>query len=289
MQQYFGDNFDINEDPIRQTYKNQTNDTNLNNNPLLPQPQENPLLPNNDNLNNTVNNVFLTEITKPSNELSVIPRMKQTDDINTYNNEMNRFNNLSQEILEKEKELMNSKGQIITLKNDIGGLQEEIKKITLLEYENSELNKKVNSLLKEQQIIMDARETNNKLLIELEKYKSEIDKLRTILSKNSIDIYDESDDSDGENIIPIKKPKTKPKPKQKPKGKKKRVNNIQNNNIQKNRKSSPIDKLKQSLLSHYPHYSEIKLNKMFEDLDLDDNINITRDLLIAITDYMKIE
>ncbi len=91
------------------------------------------------------------------------------------------------------------------------------------------------------------------------------------------------------NIIPIKKPKTKPKPKQKPKGKKKRVNNIQNNNIQKNRKSSPIDKLKQSLLSHYPHYSEIKLNKMFEDLDLDDNINITRDLLIAITDYMKIE
>ena len=41
MQQYFGDNFDINEDPIRQTYKNQTNDTNLNNNPLLPQPQEN--------------------------------------------------------------------------------------------------------------------------------------------------------------------------------------------------------------------------------------------------------
>ena len=286
MQQYIGDNFDINQDPIRQTYKNQTRDTN----PLLPQNQ-NPLLPNNDDkddLNNTINNIFLKEITKPSNELSIIPRMKQADDINTYNNEMNRFNNLSQEILEKEKELMESKGQIIILKNDIVKLNEEVKKIAILEYENNELNKKVNSLLKEQQIIIDARETNNLLLKEMDKYKNEINKLRTILSKNSIDIYDESDDSEGENIINNNKPKKgRNKIKKKKVGGNRKVDSV--NNMQGNKRLSSIDKLKQSLLDHYPSYSKLKINQLFTELGLDNNIEITRDLLVAITDYMKME
>ena len=311
MQQYFGDNFDINEDPIRKTYMNQTHDS-LNTNPLLPQPNENPLLPTDDksNLNNTINNVFLKEVTKPSTDFDIIPRLKQNDDINTYNNEINRFNNLSQEILEKEKELMESKGETIKLKNELEYLNEEVKKINILEYENKELNKKINELIKERSIIIDARETNDLLLKEIDKYKNEINKLNFILSKNNIDVYDETDENDKSITTPqIKKFKknkaTKINKTNTIKNNTIKTNTIKNNNIKtnntknnnnynktnntkNNNKLSQIDSLKVSLLNHYPSYSKEKLDKMFEELEINNDINITRDLLTAITGYMEI-
>lgn len=270
MQQYFGDNFDINEDPIRQSYKNNQSEFTMDNNPLLPQqPSENPLLPK-ENLNNTLNNVFLTEITKPkSNDFSIIPKLNKTDDINTYNNEMNRFNNLSQEILEKEKQLMESKSEIIKLKNEIETLNEENKKITILEYQNSELNNRLNSLLKEQQLASDTKETNTLLKKELDRYKNENNKLKVLLDNSSINIYDEE-----ETIPPPPKKVKRP---------------IKKKKIKNPNKSPEINKLKKLLLSHYPSYTEDKINIMFSELDINDNITITRDLLEAITGYMEIE
>ena len=46
--------------------------------------------------------------------------------------------------------------------------------------------------------------------------------------------------------------------------------------------------LKKSLQSHFPNYTSKDIDKLFDEMDINENVNITKDLLNAITEYMSI-
>ena len=248
MQQYFGDDFDINNEPSRNMIYNNT----IENDNIID--ESNPLLP--------VDNVFLNEIKpKVSNELPITPPMLKDNDINSYNNDINRFNNLSQEILEKEKEIMEYKGQINDLKHHISNIQEENKKISVLEYENNQLKEKLNNSMMENQSLVDKRNVNNILVKRIKKDEETITQLKKMISE-----INSNSNNNNNNIKRVKQPRNK--------GSKKNKKQLKN--------------LKKSLQKHFPNYSNRDIDKLFDEMDINENVNITKDLLNAITGYMSI-
>ena len=153
---------------------------------------------------------------------------------------------------------MESKGQINDLKHHISNIQEENKKISILEYENNQLKEKLNNVMMENQSLVDKRNVNNILIKRIKKDEETINQLKQMIT--------EINSNNNNNIKRVKQPRNKAS--------------------KKNKKQ--FKNLKKSLQSHFPNYTSKDIDKLFDEMDINENVNITKDLLNAITEYMSI-
>ena len=261
MQQYLSDDF-IN-DPIRSSYNNHQSD------------DFNPLLPQNNNGYNFDTNIFIKELNNnKSNDLPIIPYKKANDnDINTYNNDMNRFNDMTQEILEKDREIAEYKNKTTSITREQEGLKEELRKIPILELENKQLREKINDLTKEIYRIRSINSKNENLKKFLKKKKKENKKLKKIIEiSQKNDVYNESEsdaETDDETDDEIK------------------INMDSEEEVEIVENDSEIYKLKNILVQRFPKYTRKQIDTLFSEMDINDDIKVTKDLLKAIIEFLS--
>ena len=254
MQQYLSDDF-IN-DPVRSGFNHQSN----------------PLLPKNNGGYDFTNNIFIKELNNKGGELPIVPHKKTSDnDINTYNNDINRFNEMTQDMMEKDREISECKNKNTTINREIEALKQDFRKLPVLELENKQLQEKINNLTKDiytKDIIIDKFKTLKELL---KKEKEETKKLKKMIEiSQKKTLYDESDsESDEEIDIEI---------------------NMDSSDEEDTfiKTESEVSKLKKILVKRFPTNTRKQIDKLFIEMDINDDIKITKDLLKAIIDLLNV-
>ena len=201
------------------------------------------------------NNVFLRN-SKPNDLITPLNnKINNSNDLNTYNNEINRLNTMSQEILDKDKELQELKNLLQQSKIEMDAVKLNRNMQDQIELENKLLKEKLQKEYNKNDEYLEMKHSLEKMKHQNERLKDNITSLETIIRKQ----YNE--------IKEIKK------------------ESIPNTSVQE--KKYKNDTLKKTLLEHNNDYTEQIIDELFDEMEITEDINITKDLLMNIINYLN--
>tara|TARA_Y100000817_G_scaffold311922_1_gene304872 strand:- start:1516 stop:2235 length:720 start_codon:yes stop_codon:yes gene_type:complete len=206
------------------------------------------------------NNVFLRN-SKPNDLITPLNnKINNSNDLNTYNNEINRLNTMSQEILDKDKELQELKNLLQQSKIEMDAVKLNRNMQDQIELENKLLKEKLQKEYNKNDEYLEMKHSLEKMKHQNERLKDNITSLETIIRKQYNEIKE---------ITSIKN------------------ESIPNTSVQE--KKYKNDTLKKTLLEHNNDYTEQIIDELFDEMEITEDINITKDLLMNIINYLNSE
>ena len=206
------------------------------------------------------NNVFLRN-SKPNDLITPLNnKINNSNDLNTYNNEINRLNTMSQEILDKDKEIQELKNLLQQSKIEMDAVKLNRNMQDQIELENKLLKDKLQKEYNKNDEYLEMKHSLEKMKHQNERLKDNITSLETIIRKQYNEIKE---------ITSIKN------------------ESIPNTSVQE--KKYKNDTLKKTLLEHNNDYTEQIIDELFDEMEITEDINITKDLLMNIINYLNSE
>tara|TARA_A100001037_G_scaffold279737_1_gene281835 strand:+ start:54 stop:770 length:717 start_codon:yes stop_codon:yes gene_type:complete len=204
------------------------------------------------------NNVFLRN-SKPNDLITPLNnKINNSNDLNTYNNEINRLNTMSQEILDKDKEIQELKNLLQQSKIEMDAVKLNRNMQDQIELENKLLKEKLQKEYNKNDEYLEMKHSLEKMKHQNERLKDNITSLETIIRKQYNEIKE---------ITSIKN------------------ESIPNTSVQE--KKYKNDTLKKTLLEHNNDYTEQIIDELFDEMEITEDINITKDLLMNIINYLN--
>ncbi len=203
-------------------------------------------------------NIFLQKTKTSPNDL-ITPfnnKINNSNDLNTYNNEINRMDTISHEIIEKDKEIQELKNSLQQHKMEMDAVKLQQNISTQIEQENKALKMKLQQEYKKNDEAMELKHGIEQMKRQYHTLEDSMFTLENIIRKQYIEIQE------------LKK-KRKPK--------KKKRNKYTN------------DKLMKILLDHDENYTKEMIVKLFNEMEITNTIKITKDLLMNIINYLNDE
>ena len=209
------------------------------------------------------NNVFLRN-SKPNDLITPLNnKINNSNDLNTYNNEINRLNTMSQEILDKDKELQELKNLLQQSKIEMDAVKLNRNMQDQIELENKLLKEKLQKEYNKNDEYLEMKHSLEKMKHQNERLKDNISSLEIIIRKQ----FNENTEIKKELLI-----KKEP---------------IINTPVSE--KKYKNETLKKTLLEHNNNYTEQIIDDLFDEMEITEDINITKDLLMNIINYLNSE
>tara|TARA_B110000285_G_scaffold222008_1_gene275662 strand:- start:451 stop:1176 length:726 start_codon:yes stop_codon:yes gene_type:complete len=208
-------------------------------------------------------NVFLRN-SKPNDLITPLNnKINNSNDLNTYNNEINRLNTMSQEILDKDKELQELKNLLQQSKMEMDAVKLNRNMQDQIELENKLLKEKLQKEYNKNDEYLEMKHSLEKMKHQKGRLQDNISSLEIIIRKQFHEITEIKEE------LLIKKEPT--------------VNTIVSEKKYKN------NTLKKTLLEHNNDYTEQIIDDLFDEMEITEDINITKDLLMNIINYLNSE